>query len=93
MIDSYRFGPLSLSPAEKEDTLLKTILTDSGRFVKGGFFAFIALCGVLCGCATMFAPDSDDITFKTEPEGAEIYDGVNLIGKTPLTYSFVRNTF
>jgi hypothetical protein len=73
--------------------MLKTIPANSRKFVKDRFFALIALCGVLCGCATMFAPGTDDITFKTEPEGAKIYDGVNLMGTTPLTYSFVRNTF
>ena len=53
---------------------------------------FFVIC-VLSGCATMLAPDSDNITIKTNPEGANIYHGANLLGKTPLTYSFKRETF
>jgi hypothetical protein len=70
-----------------------SILTDSRGFIKGRFFALFALCGILYGCATLFAPGTDDITIRTDPEGAEIYDGINFIGKTPLTHSFIRDTF
>jgi hypothetical protein len=45
---------------------------------------------LLSGCATMFAPDNDKITIKTEPAGADVYEGANIIGKTPLTHSFKR---
>jgi len=45
------------------------------------------------GCATMFAPSNDNITIKTIPSGAEVYLGANNIGKTPLTYTFDRDTF
>lgn len=48
---------------------------------------------ILGGCATMLAPSSDNITIKTNPEGANVFDGANLIGKTPLTYNFKRETF
>jgi hypothetical protein len=57
---------------------------------------FIALCALfchLCSCATLFAPGKDDITIKTDPEGAEIFDGADFIGETPLTHSFVRDAF
>ncbi|TAK03538.1 MAG: PEGA domain-containing protein [Candidatus Manganitrophaceae bacterium] len=45
------------------------------------------------GCATMFAKREDTITIKTEPPGAEVYLGVDLLGTTPLTYTFRRSTF
>lgn len=45
------------------------------------------------GCATMFAKREDTVTFKTEPPGAEVYLGVDLLGTTPLTYTFRRSTF
>ena len=45
------------------------------------------------GCATIFADGSDTITIKTEPSGAEIYDGINRLGTTPLTQEFNRDTF
>lgn len=52
-----------------------------------------ALSGLLFGCATMFAPGEDQITIKTDPGGAEVYDGATLLGKTPLTHTFARDTF
>lgn len=52
-----------------------------------------ALCMLLSGCATMFAPDSDKVTIKTSPADAEVYEGATLLGKTPLTHSFKRDTF
>jgi hypothetical protein len=45
------------------------------------------------GCATMYAPSSDKITINTIPTGADVYYGAHLLGKTPLTYSFKRETF
>jgi hypothetical protein len=40
----------------------------------------------------MFAPSKDEITINTDPEGADVYEGVNLLGKTPLTHTFDRET-
>ncbi len=53
----------------------------------------IALLSFLSGCATMFASKSDTITIKTEPPGAEVYYGAELLGETPVTHSFKRDTF
>lgn len=61
--------------------------------MKGRLITLFALCGFLCSCATMFSPGADEITIKSEPEGADVYDGANLLGKTPLKHSFVRDTF
>ncbi len=47
----------------------------------------------LSGCASMLAPNSDNITITTIPEGADVFYGTHLLGKTPLTYSFHRDTF
>ena len=41
----------------------------------------------------MYAPDSDTITIVTNPDGADAYSGANLLGKTPLTHAFKRETF
>ena len=43
----------------------------------------ILLALLSSGCATIFASHSDTITIKTEPSGAEIYDGINRLGTTP----------
>jgi hypothetical protein len=77
------------SAAEKEVTM--PIANRSIKKVR--FITLCAMCIILCSCATMFSPGEDEITIKSEPEGADVYDGANLIGKTPLTYSFVRDTF
>ena len=53
------------------------------------FIAFV----LLSGCASMYAPSSDNITIQTIPAGADVYYGTHLLGKTPLTYSLARNTF
>jgi hypothetical protein len=45
------------------------------------------------GCASMYAPDIDTIRINTNPEGADVYSGADLLGKTPLAYSFKRATF
>jgi PEGA domain-containing protein len=56
--------------------------------------AFCALCVVLAGCGTMLgAPDSDVVTIETNPAGANVYSGASLLGKTPLTHTFKRETF
>lgn len=52
------------------------------------FFLFLS-----AGCATLFAERQDTITIKTEPEGAEVYLGVDLLGTTPLIHTFKRSTF
>jgi hypothetical protein len=66
--------------------------TDSRKVIMVQFIVLCALCCHLCSCATIFAPGKDDITIKTDPEGAEIFDGADFIGETPLTHSFVRDT-
>ena len=45
------------------------------------------------GCASMYAPGIDTIRINTNPEGADVYSGADLLGKTPLAYSFKRETF
>ena len=57
--------------------------------------AMVFLMGIifLSGCASMYAPSSDTITINTVPPGAEVYDGVTLLGTTPLTHTFKRDTF
>jgi len=59
----------------------------------GRSFVFLIAYIFLSGCASMFAPNSDNITIITNPEGADVYYGTHLLGKTPLTYSFARDTF
>ncbi len=51
------------------------------------------MCILASGCATMYAPDSDIVIIKSIPEGADVYYGAQLLGTTPLTYSFKRDTF
>jgi len=63
------------------------------KTAKNLFFAACLGLILLGGCATMYAPDSDTITIKTNPAGAEIYQGAKLLGKTPLVHSFHRETF
>jgi hypothetical protein len=58
-----------------------------------GVLSFLCIAFILNGCATMLAPNADTITIKTIPAGAQVYDGANLLGKTPLTHSFKRETF
>ena len=47
----------------------------------------------LYGCASMYAPSSDTITIDSIPQGAEVYDGSKLLGVTPMTHTFKRDTF
>ena len=63
------------------------------RVSKNQTIILCTLCMLLSGCATMFAPNSDKVTIKTDPAGADVYEGANLLGKTPLTYTFKREVF
>lgn len=54
---------------------------------------FLLVLFPLSGCATMYAPSSDTITIQSEPPGAKVYEGANLLGSTPLTHTFRRDTF
>ena len=58
-----------------------------------GALSLLCIAFILNGCATMLAPNTDTVTIKTIPSGAVVYDGVNVLGKTPLTQSFKRDTF
>jgi hypothetical protein len=64
-----------------------------GTSLIGRSIVFFIAYVLLSGCASMLAPNSDNITIKTNPEGADVYYGTHLLGKTPLTYSFHRDTF
>jgi len=55
--------------------------------------ALILIIVLLSGCASMNAPDSDKISINSIPEGAKVFDGANLLGTTPMTYTFKRDTF
>jgi hypothetical protein len=66
------------------------MLTNKVSVIRNQTIILCTLCMLLSGCATMFAPDNDKITIKTEPAGADVYEGANIIGKTPLTHSFKR---
>jgi hypothetical protein len=48
---------------------------------------------LIAGCATMYAPESDKVTITSNPEGADVYYGAQLLGTTPLTYAFKREVF
>jgi hypothetical protein len=49
---------------------------------------------VLTGaCATLFSDDSDSITVKTEPSGAEVFINEVSKGRTPVTFDLKRDTF
>jgi hypothetical protein len=67
------------------------MFTNKVKAIKSQTIILCTLCMLLSGCATMFAPDSDKVTFKTDPAGADVYQGANFLGKTPLTYSFKRD--
>ncbi len=55
-------------------------------------FVLIAFL-VSSGCATLFSGTEDDITFRSEPSGAEvIIDGIT-VGTTPLTVEVDRPGF
>jgi hypothetical protein len=55
--------------------------------------ALSAMVVLLSGCASIFAPATDKITIDSIPQGASVYDGANLLGKTPITHTFKRATF
>lgn len=55
--------------------------------------AHILIVILLSGCASMNAPDSDKISINSIPAGAKVYDGANLLGTTPMTHTFKRDTF
>lgn len=55
--------------------------------------ALILIVVLLSGCASMNAPDSDKVSINSIPEGAKVYDGANLLGTTPMTHTFKRDTF
>ncbi len=61
--------------------------------VSGKLIALSLLFGLLAGCASMYAPGTDKITINSVPEGAKVFDGANLLGTTPLTHTFKRETF
>lgn len=54
------------------------------------FFALLTLG--LVGCATLFSDAYDTMTITSEPEGADVYWRGERIGRTPLTYTFKRQT-
>jgi hypothetical protein len=64
-----------------------------GTAASGSSIVLFIVCAFLTGCASMIAPHSDSITIRTNPEGANVYYDARLLGKTPLTYSFNRDTF
>ena len=69
-----------------------TLRTNSRRGMNSRLIVLCASCCILCSCATMFSRGADEITIKSEPEGADVYDGANLLGKTHLKHTFVRET-
>jgi hypothetical protein len=54
---------------------------------------FALVLFLLSGCATMNAPGEDKVSINTIPPGAKVYDGANLLGTTPVTLEFKRETF
>ncbi len=68
-------------------------MSNKARVIKSQAIILCILCMFLSGCATLFAPNSDKVTIKTDPAGADVYEGANFLGKTPLTYSFKREVF
>ena len=61
-----------------------------GRVV---FLLSVSFLLLSSGCATLFSQKEDTITIKTEPPGAEVYEGTTPLGTTPLTHTFKRDTF
>lgn len=54
---------------------------------------FIVLSFLISSCGTLFSPNNDKITIKSEPSGADVYVNEELKGKTPVEFSLKRNTF
>ncbi|MBI5196997.1 MAG: hypothetical protein HZA19_00120 [Nitrospirae bacterium] len=42
---------------------------------------------LISGCATMFAPGSDQITIKSDPEGVSVYDGVSYLEGSQIIFA------
>lgn len=53
--------------------------------------AVIALCMSLTACATIFDKTNDDISFTSEPSGANIYLNGRLMGTTPTSFRVNRS--
>jgi len=51
----------------------------------------IILCLSLTACATIFDKTNDDISFTSEPSGANIYLNGRLMGKTPTSFQVNRS--
>ncbi len=51
----------------------------------------IVLCLSLTACATIFDKTNDDISFTSEPSGANIYLNGRLMGKTPTSFQVNRS--
>jgi hypothetical protein len=56
-----------------------------------GAVAVIAVIG-LSGCATIFSGSSQQVSFHSNPDGATVKVGENIIGKTPMTTSLKRKS-
>jgi hypothetical protein len=52
----------------------------------------IAMCILVSGCATMYSQKAIMSQSRVTP-GADVYYGAQMLGTTPLTYSFKRDTF
>jgi hypothetical protein len=46
----------------------------------------IAICILASACATMYTPESDNVTIQSNPEGADVYYGAQLLGTTIKRY-------
>ncbi|MES2962685.1 MAG: PEGA domain-containing protein [Bdellovibrionota bacterium] len=56
------------------------------------FVSVLASALVSSGCATLFSETSDTVTIDSEPAGADVYWRGDLIGRTPFTHVFKRQT-
>ena len=57
-------------------------------------FAYLVFVSVfLSSCGTLFSPNSDKITIKSEPSGADVFINEELKGKTPLEFDLKKNAF
>ncbi len=53
----------------------------------------ILMVALLASCATILSGSKDDVTFDSEPRGAQIIVDGNVMGVTPLTVSLKRNKY